>query len=61
MTQKSSTNKFNSLISQTTDVSDEQIILLSKRLLPEIKRYFADEKIRKEFESWKNNQESEKK
>lgn len=36
--------------------------LLAYKLLPEIKKYFADEKIQKEFQSWikRNNQKFDK-
>jgi len=33
-----------------------QIDALTKRLMPEIKRYFADEQIQREFEDWQNKQ-----
>ena len=35
------------------EVSDRQIEIFARRLLPEIKRYFADESVRQEFEAWK--------
>ena len=34
------------------DVSERQIEIFARRLLPEIKRCFADEAIRQEFEQW---------
>ena len=40
-------------------VSDEQIEILARRLLPEIKRYFADEGVRQEFEEWRRKREGE--
>ena len=30
-----------------------QIDTLARRLMPEIKKYFSDEQIRREFEKWK--------
>jgi len=33
--------------------SQKQIDTLAHRLMPEIKKYFADERIQKEFEQWK--------
>ena len=37
-------------------VSKKQIEILARRLLPEIKKFFANEDIRKEFEDWKAKQ-----
>ena len=37
---------------QSIQISEEQIEILARRLLPEIKRFFADENIRKEFAEW---------
>ena len=34
------------------EVTAAQIELLARRLLPEIKRFFANEDIRREFEEW---------
>ena len=34
------------------EVSEKQIEVLARRLLPEIKKFFANEDIRKEFEEW---------
>jgi len=36
--------------SQALEVSEKQIEILARRLLPEIKKFFANEDIRKEFE-----------
>jgi hypothetical protein len=47
--------------SLTIDVTDEQMKRLSKRLLPEIKKFFADEKVKQEFEEWKQNQQNKEK
>ena len=33
--------------------SQEQIAALAHRLMPEIKKFFADEQIQKEFAEWK--------
>ena len=38
----------------------EQINTLACRLLPEIKKFFADEQVQKEFEAWKARQNSDK-
>jgi len=35
--------------------SKEQVDTLAYRLMPEIKKYFADEQIQKEFAEWKEN------
>ena len=39
------------------DITDKQIEIFARRLLPEIKKFFADESIRKEFEEWKKQQQ----
>ena len=39
------------------EVSDNQIEILARRLLPEIKKFFADENIQKEFEEWQKKQQ----
>ena len=33
-------------------IPEKQIELFARRLLPEIKQYFADEKIKEEFKEW---------
>ena len=33
--------------------TQEQIDALARRLMPEIKRFFADENVRQEFDRWK--------
>ena len=38
----------------------EQINALACRLLPEIKKFFADEQVQKEFEAWKARQTADK-
>ena len=40
--------------------SDEQIDALARRFVPEIKRFFADEQIQKEFDEWKERQAADK-
>ena len=37
------------------NISDKQTEILTRRLLPEIKKFFADENIQKEFKEWKKN------
>ena len=32
--------------------TDEQIDMLARRLMPEIKRFFADEQVQQEFARW---------
>ena len=41
------------------EISDKQIEIFARRLLPEIKRFFADEDIRREFEEWQREQRNE--
>jgi len=36
----------------------EQIESLSRRLMPEIKKFFADEQIQREFAEWREKQKS---
>ena len=38
---------------QSLEISEKQIEIFARRLLPEIKKFFANEDIRKEFEEWK--------
>ena len=45
--------------SQSIKISDEQIEIFARRLMPEIKRFFADEDIRREFEEWQRTQKHE--
>jgi hypothetical protein len=45
---------------QELKVSEKQIEILARRLLPEIRKFFADENIRKEFEEWRKNKPNEK-
>ena len=53
-------HKSNSKSNQAKDlnITDKQIEIFARRLLPEIKRFFADEDIRKEFEEWRRKQQS---
>ena len=39
-------------------VTEKQIEVLARRLLPEIKRFFADEDVRREFEQWKQERQN---
>ena len=43
---------------QCVEVSNKQIEILARRLLPEIKRFFADDDIRREFEQWQKKRQS---
>jgi len=52
--------KIDSFINKQTqdyEISEMQIKVLARRLLPEIKKFFADEKVRQEFEEWQANQQ----
>ena len=40
--------------------SDEQINDLARRLMPEIKRFFADDEVQREFAEWQKQQAKEK-
>jgi len=42
------------------EVSDRQIEIFARRLLPEIKRFLADEKVKLEFEEWQRKRDSDK-
>jgi len=44
---------------QGLNISDKQIEILARRLLPPIKKFFADEDIRKEFEEWRKKRQEE--
>ena len=37
--------------------SDEQIEIFARRIMPQIKQYFADENVRKEFEEWQRKRQ----
>jgi hypothetical protein len=45
---------------QSLEVSDKQIEILARRLLPVIRRFFADESVRKEFEEWQKERLNKK-
>jgi len=45
---------------QSSMSAEKQIEVFARRLLPEIKRFFADEDIRNEFEEWQRRQKNEK-
>jgi len=38
------------------EITEKQIEIFAKRILPEIKRFFVDENIRQEFEEWREKQ-----
>lgn len=38
------------------EIPDKQLELLAQMLLPEIKKFFADEDIKAEFEKWQTQQ-----
>ncbi|MCL2164914.1 MAG: hypothetical protein FWH55_11110 [Oscillospiraceae bacterium] len=42
------------------EISDKQIEIFARRLLPEIKRFFADEDIRREYEVWQRKRQDDK-
>jgi len=46
----------NDLINIEFAPSQEQVDALAHRLMPEIKKYFANEQIQREFREWKENQ-----
>jgi hypothetical protein len=46
---------------QRIEVSEKQIEILARRLLPEIRKFFSDENIRKEFEEWKKKKRTDQK
>lgn len=41
--------------------TDDQIDAMARRLMPEIKRFFADESIQREFEAWKKRRTGKEK
>ena len=41
------------------EITEKQIEIFARRLLPEIKRYFASEDVQREFEEWKRKQRGE--
>ena len=40
------------------EIPDRELELLARMLLPEIKKFFADEDVKKEFELWQARQEN---
>jgi len=40
-------------------VTEKQIEVLARRLLPEIKRYFGNEEVQKDFEQWERRQQEQ--
>ena len=49
-------NKSSNAQTPSIEVSEQQIEIFARRLLPEIKRFFTDENIRLEFEEWQRKQ-----
>jgi len=45
---------------QKIEYSEEQVEMFARRIMPIIKRYFADENVRKEFEEWKKKRQENK-
>ena len=45
------------MVTMDYEISDKELELFARILLPEIKKYFADEDIKAEFEQWKETQE----
>ena len=41
-------------------IPEKQIEMFARRLLPEIKQYFADEKVKKDFQEWQNRRKGNK-
>ena len=42
------------------EYSNEQIEIFARRIMPEIKRYFADENVKKEFQEWQRKRQENK-
>ena len=42
------------------NISKEQTDILARRLLPEIKKFYVNKDIRREFEEWKKKQQAKK-
>ena len=40
--------------------TQEQLETLARRMMPEIKKFFADEQIQREFAEWKERQDTDK-
>jgi len=58
--QKINTALYNESISTDIATSQEQIDALARRLMPEIKKYFADEQVQQEFAIWQEKQKTVK-
>ena len=43
-----------------TKIPEKQIEMFARRLLPEIKKFLANDKIRTEFEEWQNKKNIQK-
>lgn len=41
------------MLQTTHNLQDKDLELFARRLLPEIKKYFADEEVKREFSEWK--------
>ena len=44
--------------SHNIEFSDDQIEIFARRMLPALRRYFADENVKREFEKWKKQQKT---
>ena len=42
---------------QVIEVSEKQIEIFARRLLPEINKFFADENVQKEFAEWREKRQ----
>ena len=42
------------------EITEKQIEVLARRMLPEIKKFFTDEKVRLEFKEWQAKQQDKK-
>jgi len=40
------------------EVSEKQVEILARWLLPEIRKFFSDENVRKEFEEWQKKKQN---
>ena len=46
---------------QGIKVSEKQIEILARRLLPEIRKFFANEEVKKEFKEWQEKKQTDNK
>jgi len=44
-------------ITPKVEFSDEQVEIFARRIMPEIKKFFADENVKKEFEEWQRKRQ----